>query len=92
MFVDVFRVRCVMFFHVSSLLKEGLDADAIAEYGRVKSDPSITVVDLENALNEYFKAVGYRSIQEVVDCIKEARVTWKTSPKARVPDLGPICL
>jgi len=68
------------------------DADDREEYGRVKCDPSISVVDLEKARNDYFKAVGYRNIQEVVDCIKEAKVTWKTSPKARVSDLGLICL
>ena len=66
--------------------------DAIAEYGRVKSDPSIGVADLEFALNEYFKEVGYRNIEEVLDVIKDGRVTWKTSPKARVSDLGLICL
>ena len=68
------------------------DAAAIEDYGRIKCDPSISVADLEKALNDYFKEVGYRNIQEVVASIKEARVTWKTAPKARVSDLGLICL
>jgi len=37
---------------------------------------------LEGALNQYFREVGYRNLQEVVDLIKEDGMTWATKPKA----------
>ena len=54
-----------------------------AEYCRMKCDPSISIEDLEKALNGYMELVGYRNVQEVVDIITEAKSTWKTAPKAR---------
>ena len=52
------------------------------EYGKLKCDPSITVADLERALECFFKVVGYRNMQEVLDVIKDGKVTWKSAPKA----------
>jgi len=37
---------------------------------------------LEAALNAYFERVGYRNLQEVVDIIKEAGTTWRSSAQA----------
>ena len=58
--------------------------DEEAEYSRLKCDPSISTVDLERALEQYFEQVGYRNLQEVLDVITEAKCTWKSAPKARV--------
>ena len=60
---------------------------AEAEDARVVGDPSISVADLEQALEAYFSVMGYRNMQEVLDLIKDARLTWKTAPKARAWDL-----
>ena len=53
------------------------------EYSRLKCDPAISTADLERALEQYFAGIGYRSVQEVLDIISEAKCTWKTAPKAR---------
>ena len=55
------------------------------EYQRLKCDPSITVADLEVALEAYFTAIGYRNMQEVLDIIKEGHTTWKTAAQAVKP-------
>ena len=54
---------------------------------RLVSDPSIGVADLEKALEQYFSNMGYRNLQDILDIIREARVTWKTAPKARAWDV-----
>ena len=61
------------------------EADAVeqAEYCRMRCDPSISIADLEKALDGFMELVGYRNVQEVVDIITEARCTWKSAPKAR---------
>ena len=62
-----------------------LDTEELAlenDYMRVTPDPSISVADLEHALEAFFKKVGYRNVAEVVDAIVEGKCTWKTSPKA----------
>ena len=58
-----------------------------AEDARLVSDPSISVADLEKALEQYFSIMGYRNMQDILDIIREARVTWKTAPKARAWDV-----
>ena len=64
------------------------DEEALeAEDARLVSDPSISVADLEKALEQYFSIMGYRNMQDILDIIREARVTWKTSPKARAWDV-----
>jgi hypothetical protein len=71
------------------------DGEELAEYSRLKCDPSISIADLEKALDRFFEAVGYRNVQEVMDIITEARCTWKTAPKARAysyMSLGLTCL
>ena len=93
MFVDVFRVQCHDFFVLSPWLNlcfsvfytmadVAEEEDEETAYMRLCPDPSIGVGDLENALEAFFAAVGYRNLQEVVDSIKEAKCTWKTAPKA----------
>ena len=58
-----------------------MDAEE-CEYARLTCDPSITVADLEVAVQAYFDAVGYRNLQEVIDYIIEQKCTWKTAAKA----------
>ena len=70
---------------VAVLDEEELAAEA--EDARVVGDPSISVADLEQALEAYFSVMGYRNMQEVLDLIKDARLSWKTAPKARAWDL-----
>ena len=95
MFVDVFRVQCAdfsLFSHWLNLcsvcplaMAVYLDVEELAlenEYLRVCPGPSISVADLEGAIEAYCTVVGYRNVQEVVDAIKECKCTWKTSPKA----------
>ena len=53
-----------------------------AQYLRLRCDPSITVSDLEGALEFYFAAVGYRNMQKVVESIIDGKVTWKSAAKA----------
>ena len=64
-----------------------LDMAAEAEDARVQGDPSIGVGDLENCLESYFTVVGYRNIEEILECIKQSNVTWNSAPKARAWDL-----
>ena len=64
------------------------DEEALeAEDARLVSDPSISVADLEKALEQYFSVIGYRNMRDILDTIKEARVSWKTAPKARAWDV-----
>lgn len=64
------------------------DEEALeAEDARLVSDPSISVADPERALEQYFSVIGYRNMQDILDTIKEARVSWKTAPKARAWDV-----
>ena len=66
------------------------EASLEVEYGKLKCDPSITVADLEKALEAYFKLVGYRNLNEVLEVIKDGKVTWKSAAKAaKVLSLGP---
>ena len=64
------------------------ELEAQAEDARVVCDPAISVADLEEALERYFKKIGYRNVDEILVAIKEAKCTWKTAPKARAWDLG----
>ena len=57
------------------------------EYARMAPDPSITVADLERAFQNFFAKVGYRNVQEVLDLIRDARITWNSAPKAMLGDL-----
>ena len=50
----------------------------------MSADPAITVGDLERALEAYFKKIGYRNMQEILDIIKDGKVTWKSSAKVTV--------
>ena len=68
----------------SSALVE-LDAEEASlqvEYDRLRCDPAIAVADLEKALGCYFELVGYRNFQEVLDVIRDGKVTWKSAAKA----------
>ena len=68
-----------------------MDAEELlaeAEDARVTCDPAISVADLEEALERYFGIMGYRNLQEVCTSIKDAKITWKTAPKARAWDIG----
>ena len=58
------------------------DADSDDDPGRNKADPSISVSDLEKCLERYFTKTGYRNMQEVLDLVKEANTTWKSSAQA----------
>ena len=64
------------------------DEEAEAEDARVVCDPAITVADLEESLERYFEVMGYRNVQEVLDTIRDAKVSWRTAPKARAWDMG----
>ena len=67
----------------SSLVDDAAEEAILeVEYGKLKCDPSITVADLEKALECYFTAIGYRNFQEVLDVIKDGKVTWTSAPKA----------
>ena len=63
-------------------------ADVEEEDGDVGSkltaDPAISVGDLEKALDAYFKKLGYRNVQEILDIIKENKVTWKSAAKVHI--------
>ena len=61
---------------------DAAEEEAENEYQRIKCDPAITVADLENALEAFFKIVGYRNMQEVLDVIKDAKQTWKSAAQA----------
>ena len=54
------------------------DGDVLS---KATADPAITAADLEQALESYFKKMGHRNLQEVIDVIKEQRITWKSAPK-----------
>ena len=73
---------CMQKMASSSLEDAAEEASLEVEYGKLKCDPSITVADLERALECFFKVIGYRNFQEVLDVIKEGKVTWKSAPKA----------
>ena len=66
----------------SSLEEAAEEASLEVEYARLTCDPSISVADLERALEAFFLVVGYRNFQEVLDVIKDGKVTWKSAPKA----------
>ena len=57
------------------------DADE-EDLGRNKADPSISSEDLEQCLEQFFTKAGYRNMQEVLDLVKEANTTWKSSAQA----------
>ena len=67
--------------------EELLDLQVAENDGRRTCDPSISVKDLEDALEAYFTKVGYRNIQETLDAIKGAGITSRTAPKAGASDL-----
>ena len=48
---------------------------------RVKPDPTVSVADLETALDRFFRRRGYRDLQEIVDQIKNAGVKFSSRPK-----------
>ena len=50
--------------------------------GKVHPDPAVSVADLENALEAFFKKVGYRNVEELLEVIKQHKITWKSAPKA----------
>ena len=53
------------------------------EYNRQSADPSITVADLEGALENFFAAMEDRgSLRDVLNQIAKGKCTWKTSAKA----------
>ena len=54
-----------------------------AEYSRMRCDPSISVADLEKAMDGFMTGLGYRNVQEVLDLITDNKCTWKSAPKAR---------
>ena len=58
-----------------------------AEDARVIADPAITPADLERALEAYFKEMGYRNLDELVELLKKENVDWKKAPKAMAGDL-----
>ena len=58
-----------------------------AEDARVIADPAITPADLEGALEAYFKEMGYRNLDELVELFKKENVDWKKAPKAMAGDL-----
>ena len=58
-----------------------------AEDARVVADPAIGIADLETALESFFSEKGYRNLDEVLQLIKDGKVTWKTAPKAMAWDL-----
>jgi len=53
-----------------------------AEYSRMRCDPSIGIADLEKAVDGFMTDIGYRNLQEVLEMINDAKVTWKSAPKA----------
>ena len=65
-----------------ALIDAAEEAALEAQYLRLRCDPSISVADLEGALEAYFAAVGNRNMQKVVDLIIEGKVTWKSAAKA----------
>ena len=65
-----------------ALIDAADEDDQQAKYDKIRCDPSISVADLEGALEAYFAAVGYRNMQEAVDLIIEGKVTWKSAAKA----------
>ena len=58
-----------------------------AEDARVNADPAISAADLEEALESFFKTMGYRNLEEVVQLCKQEKVGWKTAPKAMAGDV-----
>ena len=69
-------------FFIEVMVDNAEEVTVEQAYTRLKCDPSITVAGLENALEAFFTAVGYRSIQEVIGVIEELKVTRKSSPQA----------
>ena len=49
--------------------------------GRLKVDPSITVADMQSAVDEYLKLEGTRNFQTFLDVIAREGTTWSTRPK-----------
>ena len=52
------------------------------KYQKNKADPSIGAEDLEKCLERYFQKIEYRNMQEVLDVVKAANTTWKSSAQA----------
>ena len=55
-------------------------AEAQAD-GRLKTDPSIGVSDLQNVLEAFLKFKGDRNFQKVLDDIAAEGVSWTSRPK-----------
>ena len=63
-----------------SEMQEVSDKDADEEYQRSVRDASITIDDLEDALETYFESVEYRNMQTVLDKIDAEKTTCKSDP------------
>ena len=58
------------------------DAVERETYERLKSDPAVTVADLQEAIEIYFELQETRNMAEVLDEIDGHKVNWKTAPQA----------
>ena len=69
-------------FCLSAVMGDAADEiEAEDEYNRQKTDPSIGISDLQDALERYFAAMGYRNLQEVLDLIV-GKNPWKSAAQA----------
>ncbi len=74
----------------ASLQSSVMACDSVATYDKLLADPSVGKGDLMEAMSGFFKVNKSRDVGEMLRAIKEAKVTWKTAPKA-CPIL-PLCL
>jgi hypothetical protein len=49
--------------------------------GKLKVDPSITVADMQNAVDIYLASEGNRNFQVLLDVIATEAVSWGSRPK-----------
>ena len=54
---------------------------AVQAEGKLKVDPSITVADMQSAVDAYLASEGTRNFQALLDVIAAEAVSWGSRPK-----------
>ena len=57
----------------------------MASSERRKADPSISVAELEDALETYFEIAGLRNMTPLVRKLQESGIGWSTAAKVAPP-------
>ena len=57
------------------------EAESKLNAPRNKTDPNVSVPDLQRVLEKYFEVVGTRNFQLLIDTITANGTSWKSKPK-----------